>query len=436
MKRYDERMLRLLLDRYERSLLSEGKNSRTIHIAQKITKGDFPEYYDAASIEYEEIHRQLFELERKGIVALAWKGKKEGHILERCVLREERIADAYQMLHRTPKDEKRRRVLEILRQYEDKLPTFTASVTERLEEGRSVRQYLDEENPDALERVLRLAAAILANREEQYLRSFSIRVFHDSKAAEKELNLACSILTRFERRDLPANLETDEILEEFNIYRNPTFVFLKGDFGDRNCSNRISDAGEAVGRQGKTGREKGFPWGLREGIGIFQGDLPAVLEELEMGTANPDVILTIENLTSYHQWDVSKRILGNQELVIYLAGYANHIKREFLMALQEQFPRAEFYHFGDIDCGGFRIWKNLCVSTGIPIQPFAMNLETWQEYKGSGRALTEGDRNTLIRMMEDPFYAEQGPLFGEMLKEGIKIEQECVHVRENKEREK
>lgn len=76
MKHYDERMLDLLLDRYERNALSEGTNSRTIHIAQRITKQVFPEYFDEASLEYEVIHEQLGELERKGLVTLTWKGRK------------------------------------------------------------------------------------------------------------------------------------------------------------------------------------------------------------------------------------------------------------------------------------------------------------------------------------------------------------------------
>ena len=49
-------MIRLLLDRYERSLLFEGKNSRTIHIMEKLTRENFPEYFDESSIEFEEIH--------------------------------------------------------------------------------------------------------------------------------------------------------------------------------------------------------------------------------------------------------------------------------------------------------------------------------------------------------------------------------------------
>lgn len=403
MKRYDERMIRLLLDRYERSLLFEGKNRRTIHIIEKLTRENFPEYFDESSIEFEEIHRQLEELEAKKIVTLYWKGNKQGHILERCILNGEELAKAYALVHRIPREEKKQKVREILKHYEKQLTGFTSYALHRMDEGKSVRKYIDEENPVKLERTLKLASSILTNEKEQYLRSFSIDVFHDSKLAEAELNLACSIIARFERQDLPQDLETDEILEEFNIFRNPTCLFLKG---------------------------TGLPWeeqdGLQEGLGVFQGDLPALRRRLARQSMVPDVILTIENLTSYHQWKPGRHILGERELVIYLAGYANHVKCDFLRQLHELFPDAAFWHFGDIDCGGFRIWKNLCLSTGIGIQPFCMDISTWEACKKQGKTLSEGDQKTLAVMEKDVFFVGQVPLFRKMLEEKIKIEQECI----------
>lgn len=432
MKRYDERILNLLLDRYERSLLSDGRNQRTIHITERITKEHFPEYYDVSSLEYEEIHQQLIELYHQGLVTLGWKGGKEGHILEKCSLNPERIGEVYTILHRTPKDDKRMQAITLLSRFQEELPAFAGWAMERLRDGRSVRQYIDLDHPEALERVLRLAAAILGNQKDIYLRAFSIEVFHDSKIAEKELTLAISILKRFERPELPEELDTDALLEEFNIYKNPSVLFIKG-----------------FGIMGDT---------LLQGIGVFQDDLTAFLNcicddektpgpvlygspetaskmifdvssKVNAGIApnlTPDRILTIENLTSFHQWDPNRHMLGERELVIYLAGYANRGKREFLKALHEKFPAARFYHFGDIDCGGFRIWKNLCEETQIPVETCRMDLATFLQYQTFGRDLTAGDRKMLYSMREDPFFKTQRMLFDEMLRTNKKLEQECI----------
>ena len=405
MKRYDERMLHLLLDRYERSLLSDGRNQRTIHITERITKTNFPEYFDESSLEYEELHRQLHDLETQGLVELEWAGKKAGHILRACRLNTERIQDCYRCLHRTPKEDKWSRIQALLLDARTALPVFTNWAIQRIGEGKSVRQYMDPDQPELLDRVLTLAAAILQNQKDIYLRAFSIQVFHDSKIAEKELGLALSILKHIECPERLAQLENDEILEEYNIYKNPAILFLKG------C-----------------GILKGA---LPQGIGVFQDDLPRFMNDLASPKAqkeqpSPDVILTIENLTSFHQWKPEQKALGEQELVIYLAGYANHAKRTFLKALHARFPAARFYHFGDIDCGGFRIWKNLCEETGIPITPYQMDLATFHRYLDLGRALTEGDRRTLRQMLEEPFFKAQWSLLQEMLKTGRKLEQECI----------
>lgn len=434
MKRYDERALQLLLDRYERSSLSDGTNTRNIYITVKITKKNFPEYFDESSSAYIEMHEQLEELERKGYISLSWKDKKPGHILESITLLTQKIEEIYAFLHREPKARKEKQMLALLEQYEDWLPVFTGWCAGRIRQGLSVRQYADLDHPENTERVLRLCAAILANREEVYLRAFSIRVFHDSKVAESELNLAASILRRFECREdagqtskgleahapgeghdqmpgrkpgstldlrLPEDLETDEVLQEFGIYRNPSYVFIKG-YG-------ISEK-----------------W--KEGIGIFQDDLEKLSFSMPDKNA-PDVVLTIENLTSYHQWDPKLHTLGSRELVIYLAGYANHVKRELLERIHEDCPQASFFHFGDTDCGGFRIWKHLSLETGIPIKTFGMGLSTYEKYRDYGKPLTAGDRSRLEQMLADPFFSGQTDLFQVMLQENRKIEQECMDQR-------
>ncbi|MCC6095472.1 MAG: DUF2220 domain-containing protein [Eubacterium sp.] len=436
MRRYDERALQLLLDRYERSALSDGRNTRTIHITIKITKRNFPEYFDESSTSYIEMHEQLEELERKGYVSLSWKDRKAGHILEEVTLCPEKTEEVYALLHREPKAQKEKDMLELLGKYTDRLPVFTQWCAERISRGLSVRQYADLDHPENTERVLRLCAAILENREDSYLRAFSIRVFHDSKVAEGELNLAASILRRFECREnqdqrltscpqpadrgsgiqliaqgsdarlpkqsiypqLPDDLETDEVLQEFGIYRNPSYVFLKG---------------------------YGISKEWKEGVGIFQDDLEKLSFSMKDGT-DPDVVITIENLTSYHQWDPALHTLGARELVIYLAGYANHVKRELLTKIHEQCPLAVFFHFGDTDCGGFRIWKHLSQETGIPIRTFGMDLPTYEKYREYGKPLTAGDRSRMEQMLEDPFFAGQTELFHAMVRDNRKIEQECM----------
>ncbi|MCD8068772.1 MAG: DUF2220 domain-containing protein, partial [Lachnospiraceae bacterium] len=113
---------------------------------------------------------------------------------------------------------------------------------------------------------------------------------------------------------------------------------------------------------------------------------------------------------------------------INLGGYHNKVKRGFLIQLYEccKNENVTFIHFGDIDCGGFQIWRDLREKTQIPFQTGWMDMETYLSHLQYGKALTSGDRERLKRMAQDPYFAKQRELFWMMLEKGIKIEQECV----------
>ena len=65
---YDKLVLNKLLDSYESSLLSTGKNERTIHIELRFIKKKLPAYFDESSGEYEQIHMCMQQLEDKNLI--------------------------------------------------------------------------------------------------------------------------------------------------------------------------------------------------------------------------------------------------------------------------------------------------------------------------------------------------------------------------------
>lgn len=404
MRRYDDYVLGKLLDKYERSSVSRGENLRSIAISYKLNPKDLPEYFDESRLEYENVHNQLTELENAGIISLIWKKRHEGQILEKCVLVQENTEEAYRRLRRVQKSVKENRILEVVRKYERQLPAFAAWISERVRIGSSVKQYLDIDHPEHADRICFLACKILQNESEQFLRQFSVSCFRDSKIAEREISAAARIISDFECEGRLRGLDAQEVLEEFMIFRNPSWIMIKGG-----------------------------PWSdvFPGGIGITEKDAMRVEWNSEHRVRH---VLTIENLTTFHQWKTGtfkegEKDIGNNEtdeLVIYLGGYANRIKREFLCRIHEAYPDAVFEHYGDIDCGGFRIWKNLVEGTGIAIRPYRMDMETYMRYRDSGRELTEHDRGQLREMVKDPFYVNQSELFLRMLESGIKLEQEAI----------
>ena len=413
-KRYDEKILNKLLDRYERSLLYSGKNQVNISITVPMQKNIIPEYFDESSMQYDVIHEQLEALEEKGYIRLFWKNKKKGHILNKCQLVVDRADEAYRFLRRKPRDQREQEIIRIGGKYLGKanvLDQFLEWVMTRIRAGESVKKYVDTENSAGFERLCVLIWKILTNEEECFLRQFSVNYFHDSKVAEKEIDKAVHIIAEFSREGRFDELAAEEILEEFNIYRNPSWVMLKG-------------TGSFLGRGDGLRAEvclEAFPGG----IGVSNQDIDEICWNEEI---KPKRIITVENLTSFHQWICDQ---AEGELCIYLGGYHNRAKRQFLMKLYEAYPEAEFCHFGDMDCGGFRIWKDLCLKTGIPFRSLLMDVETYLKYVEFGRELTDSDRKNLGSMMEDSFFEKQKGLFELMLEKEKKIEQECVAAKFN-----
>ena len=101
----ENKILNDLLDKYENSKLSRGENQRAIHIAFPFNKKTMPKYFDESSLEMETIHAPVEQMEREGLVAIAWKNQKPGYIIEKLVLCEDHVEEAYERLGRKPKRE-------------------------------------------------------------------------------------------------------------------------------------------------------------------------------------------------------------------------------------------------------------------------------------------------------------------------------------------
>lgn len=429
MRRYDEEILNSLLDSLERRKDygetgegTGGGQSGGRRIYYRIDRKKMPDYFDTSSLTWQTLHEQLEALQEKGLVELHWRAGQPGHILEKVSLVREHVSQAYVFLGRRPKAEKEQGILEVCGQYREgstpALGAFLVWLEGKLETHGSIRQFADPDDLEGFCRLCEMLKGIETNAEDLYLREFSMEVFHDSKTAEKEADRAASVLRTF-GGEAYKGLTTDEILSEHGIHRTPTWVYVKG------CGHLC------IGQRTDPGRQREDPErkvpdvdadlrGLQEGIGITGKDLRRVFWDRDIV---PKKVLTIENLTSFHRWQPED---GENVLVIYLGGFAGKGKREFLQAIHRTFSDAKYLHFGDIDCGGFRIWRSLCERTGIPFKPYRMDLATWEEYRDRGRPLTAGDRKTLQKMRKDPYYADQQELFSRMLEEDVKLEQEII----------
>lgn len=408
MAQYEAKILNALLDSYEKSVLSRGENKVKVQITFSFTKRAVPEYFNESSLAYDEIHAVLEETEQKGFLTIIWKKGREGHIIEKVLLNTDSVESVYAYLNRTPKKEKENRHLEILENWSFKsrempvLGTFVSYLKQRIKEGKTVKEFIDLSAPDRTEQILSALFQVESNEEPCYIREFSIRHFGDSKIFKEISAIVGKIMRRF--RPEFADMDTDAILSEYRIYHTPDYVYFKGEGKLLLAGNDASVIELPL---------------LEQGIGISGADIKRIRI---CGKENIKKVITIENLTTFFRW---REEAG---LIIYLGGYHNSVRRELLRMVYQEIPDARYLHFGDIDVGGFRIYRDLCEKTGIPFQTYHMGIRELETYETYTKKLTDNDRKGLRLLIEKEREEGEGNLetLLYMQEKDVKLEQEAV----------
>ena len=150
------------------------------------------------------------------------------------------------------------------------------------------------------------------------------------------------------------------------------------------------------------------------------------LERLRSIRVFPATVMTVENKTSF------LRMSTEQYALMYLGGYAGALQISFLKKLAAQMSDISFFHFGDIDIGGFMIHRHLALHTGIDFATYRMGIAELGDarFRKALRPLTSQDRLRANSLADDPIYHIT---VSYMLQHNVKLEQEMVSYFEEKQ---
>jgi hypothetical protein len=247
--------------------------------------------------------------------------------------------------------------------------------------------------------VLTALAALDSLQAETPYRVFSVRVFNDSKRCEALLG-ALALLAR---RSAPEwrSLSSAEVLRELNLVPNPGHLFLHG------------------------------PWQLVDEAGLvtdLAGFMPSVglpaaqaARLREVRVALPRVIC-VENPTAFYEL---VRTSPDPLATICLWGNPSPACRHLLRRLPAE---VALQVWADIDYGGLNILAQVREQVGARAAPYRMDCETLEAHAQWARPLTPGDVKNLARIARRPVLADMRPLIEHMLRRGLKLEQEAVHL--------
>jgi len=395
-------ILNQLLDKYENSahFKEEAKVNRRIMIDLKA-----PLYNIESPTQKQAVHMVLEELTKKQLVKVLWL--ERNHIAKRVQLNLDNVELAYKEISRQNKKTTLQSVRELCVAQEndpDWLKEFLEYVTDFIDTRHKVPAIMPQEKKEQQNLLTALRAIAQLDGEEVLERVFSKRNLKDSKYFENHLRAkTASILSQFKLKT--KDLSTDEVLQEAGLFRSSDELLFTGPIAIE-VNNKIIDF---------TPLKYGAAIGAR------------TVKELDIADLKADTVITIENKASYREYCSQ---MDDKTLAIYLAGFPGPMKKLFMRKLyeyaQKYCPGTRFLHWGDIDLGGFRIFRSL--KDVVPtLEPHLMDVETLLKHREQCQKLSKGYDKLLKGILGDKGFAEFHELVGVMLQESIRLEQEGIY---------
>lgn len=393
---YGKDILNRLLDTYERRGAFD-KDASSLRAIQFEVKKVYPAYADRYNHnDYKEINASIEKLCLKGFVTA--EKSNNGQYLK-VKLEIDHVLECYQFVKRTSIPNQCEKVKKGLLPYQDcewhLLQAVVKDWLACLSEYKKLPYDLKYDSK-RVEEILLVLQAIGKLNTETYIRNLSTALFKDSKRFQNEFRGTVESIL-FDYTD--EVVEKDQILEFYNIYENPTYVLIKGN-AVIYFEHSVIDVVE-----------------MPDGIALSN----ASLEKIKRIAVNAKKVITIENLTTYHDSDEEDAVH------IYLGGYHNHSKQILLEKMYEDNQEKEYCHKGDLDVYGFLILENLREKTGIPFVPLMMDIATLAKFYQAGlyKELTAYDVK-VIEEKKKTKLVEYAEVLQFMLEHNCKVEQESI----------
>lgn len=408
---YKKLLLTRLIDKYEKSRSYTDNTAGTRRILLKLLQDDFPEYDLEKPEVRETINSAIQEYAEKELVDFNWLKHEKGNIIEKVWLRLDSLERVYSEAGRTPKGDIVDKILSMVHQAQSEISsewikTYLSDLRNGIEQKRSAQPYLPDDAQYANTLFTALKAIDAIGREECLERVFSQRAFGDSKVFEKTVRKKTAGIIRkyLNQPSLMENLTDDEALCAVGIVKAPELF----DF----CGNLI------VKMQNKALDFSPLIYGA-----TINSKTASEMEITGLGPVKR--ILFIENKANY--LDYLNRKKESDELVVYHGGFYSPVRGSFFRKLYQAGKRegTEFFHWSDIDLGGFHMFIRLRDSIIPELQPYFMDEAAFVSIRHKGMGFDNQYASLLEGLLEKAEYKIFHPVIQMMLTDRIRIEQEA-----------
>lgn len=325
-----------------------------------------------------------------------------GNIIYEIWLNKDSVDKAYSLTNRMDIKKINEELLNYLEEYEFKnnwIEKYRKDMIYHLKEKHKISNLFPFEFAQDILKVLKE----IEKGGEVLKRVFSIKCFGDSKYFEKNIeNIIVKIIKIYlldnENKE---EYSKEDILLEVGISKYPEIIEFCGDLTCFINNEKIEYKKETVGSYINS-------YNVKE------------MQDLEIKNSNK--IIFIENKANYIDYIQNKR--KNDEFIVYHGGMYSPIKGKFFKKIYKVSKGKEFYHWSDIDIGGFKIFVRLLQI--IPeVKQYKMDKESLYSKENYWKQISIDYRNKLLKMREIEEYKIFYDVIDEMLKNNCKLEQEA-----------
>lgn len=345
-----------------------------------------------------ELLQEARMLENRGLIQIKWL--EYGNDIEKITYHLEQTGQFYELLGLPSKWEKLELQKQSLSPWIERaktawLKTYYSDLEKMLGNGKIPADLTKYGTP-----LFRCLDALEKQNEPVYQRVFSIKVLGSTKKFETVLReRVVAILSKY-HPDVDEAMSDKEILSQVYLEDYAQELAVKGNL-------RLN----------------------LEGMSIQTGDFRygTVLntETLRYADIEPNqeirTIISVENKANYVSMPYEEGTL-----VVFSHGFFSPLECTFLKKLLMVVPNAEFYHTGDLDYGGIRIFKHIREHICENVRPYQMDANWYDRYIQYGYEMKPETLKKLETMRgTEPLMEE---LMEHMLKGRMGIEQECFLI--------
>lgn len=411
---YKKWLLNTLLDKYEQSTAYQtGVFNRRIMltVSKEKTLQEAMEQIDEKHL----FLSILDQLKGQGLIDYSWVKYETGNLVNQVWLMPEALGDCYREISRIPAADLLDSFKELATAYLKKMSPdsdfadYIGGLIEYVTLKKKIKAPFTEDmklNANLLE-----CLAALNENPNQMERVFSSRYFGDSKYFERVLKIkVISILKELQRKSVgndedAANdlLADEDLLVARGLYRWPEIYEFNGPLIIR------MDDGAVVDMSAQT-------------YGAYINS-DAVRHIASIEGSRVQKVVFIENKANYIDYQAKHRNPG--DLIIYHGGFYSPIKGLLFSKIYEGCPNAAFYHWSDIDLGGFRLFNRLRTNIVPSVQPLFMDVETLQNNASACMEIkTTGYLQMLSSFLHNPEYSVFYEVIQYMIEKKVRMEQE------------